>query len=223
MKRKSIKPKTDGNCTAHLFPFWIFTTSIASRPGLTSLSPRICYFDRLRSADYQDGVDVDVYEGERGVTDGNNKLGHFLISGIERAKRGVPQVEVTFDIDANGILNVSALDTVTKARGSVTITNSIGHLSSEQIDAMVMEAERLKADDDARLARIEARNELETLVYHAREIAAARDHEKLKNLAESVQTWLDAADLATTPPSKFKTRAAEIEKEMSKAQAAPAV
>jgi L1 cell adhesion molecule like protein len=169
--------------------------------------------------DWQDAVDVDVYEGERGVTEGNNHLGHFLIGGIERAKRGVPKIDVTFDLDANGILNVSAFDQVTQARGNVTITNSIGHLSAEQIDTMIMEAERLKADDAARLQRIEARNELETFLYHAREVATARNSVRLATTVESVQTWLDAADAATTPPSRYRTRITEVETALAKCQA----
>jgi L1 cell adhesion molecule like protein len=84
--------------------------------------------------DFQDAVDVCVYEGERGVTDGNNLLGEFTITGIERAKRGVPKIDVTFELDANGMLNVTAVDVNTRARANITITNSKGHLSSEEID-----------------------------------------------------------------------------------------
>lgn len=170
--------------------------------------------------DWQDAVDVDVYEGERMVTEGNNHLGHFVISGIERAKRGVPKIDVTFDIDANGILQVSAFDQVTKAKGNVTITNSIGHLSGDQIDKMIAEAERLKADDSARMQRIEARNELETLLYHAREVGVARDNVRLITEVEEAQSWLDSKDVATTPPSQYRTKGIEIETMLSKAQEA---
>jgi heat shock protein 1/8 len=170
--------------------------------------------------DWQEAVDVDVYEGERAVTEGNNHLGDFVISGIERAKRGVPKIDVTFDIDANGILTVSAFDVVTRARGNVTITNSVGHLSSDEIDRMVAEAERLKADDAARLQRIEARNELETLIYYAKEVAEARDSTRLRRTVEEIQAWLDAADPATTPASQYRSKGTEVETEMSRAQAA---
>jgi heat shock protein 1/8 len=87
--------------------------------------------------DYQEGVDIVVFEGERSVTDGNNLLGQFNISGIERAKRGVPKIDVTFDIDANGILTVGAYDTATKARANITISNTRGRLSTEEVDRYV--------------------------------------------------------------------------------------
>ncbi len=167
--------------------------------------------------DYQDAVDVDVYEGERAVTEGNNHLGHFVIRGIERAKRGVPQVDVTFDIDANGILNVSACDQTTKAVGNVTISNSVGHLSAEQIEKMVEDADKLKAEDAEKLKKIEARNELETAIYRAKEAAGVRDNARLQAVAEEVQSWLDGADLATTAASKFKAKTGEVERAVTKA------
>jgi L1 cell adhesion molecule like protein len=167
--------------------------------------------------DYQDAVDVDVYEGERAVTEGNNHLGHFVIRGIERAKRGVPQVDVTFDIDANGILNVSALDQTTKAVGNVTISNSVGHLSADQIEKMVEEADKLKSEDAERLKRIEARNELETAIYHAKEAASIRDNARLQTVAEEAQGWLDGADAASTPASKYKAKMGEVERAITKA------
>jgi len=168
--------------------------------------------------DFQDAVDVDVYEGERAVTEGNNHLGHFVIRGIERAKRGVPQVDVTFDIDANGILMVSAKDQTTQATANITISNSVGHLSAEQIEKMVEDADKLKAEDTERLKRIEARNELETTIYHAREAASQRDNARLQGIAEEVQTWLDSADVASTPASKYKSKTGEVERAISKAQ-----
>ena len=167
--------------------------------------------------DYQDAVNVDVYEGERAVTEGNNHLGHFVIRGIERAKRGVPQVDVTFDIDANGILKVSALDQMTKAVGDVTISNSVGHLTAEQIEKMVEDADKLKSEDAERLKRIEARNELETAIYKAKETASTNDNTRLLAVAEEVQGWLESNDVANTAPSKFKSKAAEVERAMTKA------
>jgi len=167
--------------------------------------------------DYQEAVDVDVYEGERAVTEGNNHLGHFVIRGIERAKRGVPQVDVTFDIDANGILNVSAMDQTTKAVGSVTISNSVGHLSADQIESMVQDAERLKSEDAERLKRIEAKNELETAIYHAREAASQRDSPRLQAVCEEVQSWLEGNDIASTPASKFKAKTSEVERAIQRA------
>eukprot|EP00945_MAST-04E_sp_MAST-4E-sp1_P001225 g1225.t1 len=111
--------------------------------------------------DYQTEVDVCVYEGERQCTDGNNMLGKFTISGIERAKRNVPQVDVTFDIDANGLLHVTAKDQVTGATADVTITNDRGRLTQEEIDSMVEEAEKFQEQDAERVRQIERQNEQE--------------------------------------------------------------
>jgi len=117
--------------------------------------------------DYQDSVDVDVYEGERPTTKDNNHLGHFVISGIERAKRQVPKIEVTFDLDANGILNVTAMDQTTRAKANITINAGVGHLSTDEIERMVANAEKMKAEDEATMARIEAKNALERTIYYA--------------------------------------------------------
>ena len=148
--------------------------------------------------DYQTGVDILVFEGERAVTDGNNLLGEFHISGIERAKRGVPKIDVTFDIDVNGILTVSAMDVTTKARANITISNSKGRLSSDEVDRMVMEAERMKREDAVRLAIIEARNELEPALYQVADIAAATNNADLAAVVDATRTWLDDAPPTTT-------------------------
>merc|ERR1712029_541727 len=104
-------------------------------------------------------------EGERAMTKDNHLLGKFDLTGIPPAPRGVPQIEVTFDIDANSILNVSACDKSTGKQNKITITNDKGRLSKEEIERMVQEAEKYKSEDEAALARITAKNGLENFSY----------------------------------------------------------
>ena len=142
-------------------------------------------------SDNQTQVDVEVYEGERQCTDGNNKLGQFTISGIERAKRGEPQVEVKFDLDANGILNVSARDKVTGAEASVTIDNANKGLDQDEINRMIAEAERFKDEDNARVARQEMRSHFESMLSQAGDKADSTGDRDMKDTIAKWQTWLD--------------------------------
>merc|ERR1712071_131906 len=103
-----------------------------------------------------------------GMTKDNNILGKFELSGIPPAPRGVPQIEVTFDVDANGILNVSAVDTSTGKSEAITITNDKGRLSKDDIERMVNEAEKYKAEDEAYKGKVEAKNALEGYVFNIR-------------------------------------------------------
>ena len=101
------------------------------------------------------------------------------------------QIEVTFDLDANGILNVTAMDQTTRARANITINAGVGHLSTEEIERMVASAEKMKAEDELTMARIEAKNALERTIYYARETAAQRDSASIREALEAAQAWLD--------------------------------
>jgi len=131
--------------------------------------------------DNQDSVMIQVFEGERAMTKDNNELGNFKLEGIAPAPRGVPQIEVAFDVDANGIMNIEAKDKGSGKTQNITIKNDKGRLTSEDIERMVSEAEKYQDEDNLNKEKIESRNKLDALIYQTK---SSVNNEEIKNKLE---------------------------------------
>ncbi|KZV16233.1 heat shock cognate 70 kDa protein 2 [Dorcoceras hygrometricum] len=173
----------------------------------------------MTCADNQSVALIQVFEGERARTMDNNLLGKFELTGIPPAPRGIPKITICFDVDANGILNVSAIEQTTGNKNNITIINNKGRLSTEEIERMLREAEFFKAEDENHKRRVEAKNALEKYVYSMRNKIkndnsfafnlTFSDKRKFENATELANDWLENNQEGSE--DQFKNKMKELE------------
>lgn len=170
------------------------------------------------ASDNQPGCTICVYEGERKFTRDCNQLGRFDLRGIPPMPRGMPQIEITYEVDVNGILNVSACEKSTGKSEKITIQNESNRLSKDQIDKMVADAEKFKSEDEAAQKRVEAKNNLENYVYNIKssvlneakmKTALGTDLSTVESTVEETIKWLEENKTATTEQLEGKRKSVE--------------